>query len=87
MLHVVDISDAEWEVKMLTVNEILSELGRKVEDIIYICNKIDLVESRLQQKIKDTLSGHTVLFVSAKTSEGIESIKETIGQRLSHEVS
>src|SRR5664279_1777143 len=42
LLHVIDVSDHEMELKIQVVNDILSELGRKTDESeIFIFNKID----------------------------------------------
>ncbi|MEK7166734.1 MAG: GTPase HflX, partial [Patescibacteria group bacterium] len=84
LLHVVDVSDPEWEVKILIVNEILEELGRNLSDVIYIFNKTDLVTVD-REKITQKFLQNTPIFISTKNGEGIEEVKKTITQRFNRE--
>jgi GTPase len=81
LLHVIDVSDPEMELKINTVNQILSDIGRTAERIIYVFNKIDKAEVN-KKSIEVTYSNHDPLFISTKTGEGIEEIKEVISQNL-----
>lgn len=80
LLHVVDVSDKEWEVKILIVNEILEELEINTHEVIYIFNKIDLAKYD-QEKISAKYSQNNPIFISTKTGEGIEDIKKHITQK------
>lgn len=81
LLHVIDISDPEWQVKILIVNEILEELGRNSLKAIYVFNKTDLVTED-KEKIAQKFPHNTPVFISAKTGVGIRNVKKQIAQRL-----
>lgn len=81
LLHVIDVSDPEMELKINTVNQILSDIGRTAERIIYVFNKIDKAKVN-KKSIEVTYSNHDPLFISTKTGEGVEEIKEVISQNL-----
>lgn len=44
LLHVIDLSDPRWEYKISVVNEVLGNLDVNNKPIIYVFNKIDLLE-------------------------------------------
>jgi GTP-binding protein HflX len=81
LLHVIDISDPEIEIKIDVVNNILRGLGRNLSDDIYVFNKIDAV-SFPKEELAEKYAEHSSLFVSVRTGQGIEAIKEIIGKRL-----
>lgn len=84
LLHVIDASDPEMEMKINIVNQILSDIGRTTDHIIYIFNKIDL-NPRLNKKgISVRYSNHTPLYISTKTGEGLDEIKKEISNELEY---
>ena len=80
LLHVIDVSDKEMQMKIDVVNKILAELGRNLEDMIYVFNKID-VGSFNKDDLKEKYEKHSPIFVSAKTGAGILEIKKYISKR------
>lgn len=81
LLHVIDVSDPEIETKIDVVNNILRDLGRNLSNDIYVFNKIDSVDFH-KEELMEKHAAHSPLFISARTGQGIESIKEIIGKRL-----
>ncbi len=81
LLHVIDISDPEIETKIDVVSNILRGLGRNPNNDIYVFNKIDAVDLR-KEELEKKYSAHSPLFISAKTGQGIETIKQSIANRL-----
>lgn len=97
ILHVVDISDKDYPEHIKVTNEVLSKLGC-VSPVIMVYNKVDdlpIEDSRnpimdKNFKFKDQIiaevaskySPDEVVFVSAKTGEGIEHLKELLSTRL-----
>jgi GTP-binding protein HflX len=80
LLHVIDIADPHWPEAVTAVELVLNEIG--VTDIpqLRVFNKIDRlqnpdVKSELDQEF-DTV------FVSAKTSEGLDALRERIATQL-----
>jgi len=73
LLHVVDISEVDFEQRIATVNNILGEIGGGNIPVIYIFNKIDL---RHDPDLFRALLGRfpKARFVSAETEEGIGKI-------------
>jgi len=78
LLHIVDASDPEYQDKIRVVEDVLAGLGANKEYILTVFNKIDL--------LKEPLSGKNHIYVSAKTGEGIEELKERIKDFLSSTV-
>jgi GTP-binding protein HflX len=94
LLHVVDISHAQFEEQMGTVNKTLQEIKAFDKPILTIFNKMDLYEEKnfdswleddvKQEILKDLkekwefLTDHNCVFVSATERRNIDALKETI---------
>ena len=71
LIHVIDISDEDYESKIKTVNGVLKEIGCSSIPSIYLFNKIDLNNDT--SLFKTLLSVHPGSgFISALTGEGVE---------------
>lgn len=77
LLHVVDASDPQFLEKIDVVKSILDELGVKKEPLL-IFNKIDVLTSPQLKKLEQKCGGEHVFFISAKTGEGLNDIKQLI---------
>ncbi len=79
LLHVIDCTDPEINTKIEVVQKILRSL-RVAGEVLYVFNKIDKLEdvSELQQKYQD----YSPIFISARTGNGIDALKEEIAQNL-----
>ncbi len=75
VLHVIDVSDTKMFDKITIVEDILHEL-QATQTRIYVFNKIDLLSLEQQKILAEKYTGKSVVFVSAKTGEGIELLKE-----------
>lgn len=78
ILHVIDISDEDWQQKVLDVEAVLKEIG--VDEnvpVLQVLNKIDLVN--MQPKM--TFTG-TKIWISAMERAGIDYLQEAIVTRL-----
>lgn len=82
LLHIIDVSDPEFELKIDIVNDILEALGRNTGDSIYVFNKIDLVQNLDKERILAKYGEHTPLFVSIKNDQGISEVIESISSHL-----
>lgn len=82
LLHVIDVSDPEFELKIDIVNAIIQNLGKSTDKTIYIFNKVDKVEKLEKERILEKYTDHSPLFVSVKTGEGISTIAENITTHL-----
>ncbi|MGD9346307.1 MAG: GTPase HflX [Candidatus Aminicenantes bacterium] len=75
LCHVIDITSDHCESQVISVNNVLSELGVTDIPIIKVYNKIDLLpdESQIVQRNTDTRSDQ--VYISAKTGRGIQDLK------------
>jgi len=78
ILHVIDISDNDWQDKVIAVEGVLSEIGvSKNTPVIQVFNKIDLA------KIKPKMSfNNKKVWVSAKDKLGLDYLKEGVNNIL-----
>ncbi len=81
LLHVIDVSDGEFETKITVVNEILKDLGKNVDDSIYLFNKIDVAKGIDKEKVAEKYAQYAPLFISAKNGIGIAEIQKIIATR------
>ena len=82
LIHVIDVSDPEVNVKIKVVDDILNELGRNTGNVIYIFNKIDLAKDINKQELWKSYQDFSPIFISVKLDVGIEEIKEAIKKDL-----
>lgn len=78
LLHVIDVSDLQMGSKIGVVNDILKELGRDINDVIYVFNKTDIVPSFNKRELSEKYKHFSPIFISVKKEEGIAEIKECI---------
>ncbi len=76
ILHVVDVSDPDYEEKMRVVVDVLQDLGAGDHPCLTIYNKADLVEIPPVTRTGEAL-------ISAKTGEGIGLLRDLILERIS----
>ena len=69
LLHVVDVSNPQFPAQMESVNKILSELELNSIPVIYVLNKIDLVDDQQMQTIRNRVKGIPVI---AKDQSSLE---------------
>ncbi len=81
LLHIIDASHERVEDRINTVLSVLEEMGCSNKPILHIFNKIDLL---LDREVIDRLKERYTPshFISAKTGEGIEELKEKIKEIL-----
>ena len=79
IMHVIDASDPEADVKMHVVYKTLEKLGIKDKPVIAVFNKQDRLAS--SEAIKD-LRADRVVRISARTGTGVEKLLETIEEVL-----
>jgi GTP-binding protein HflX len=73
ILHVVDLSNGEFEAQMQTTEKVLAELGAADKEVLTVYNKIDqIVDENIRFKA-NRLSSQSV-FISAHTGEGISTL-------------
>ena len=77
ILHVVDISNPQADLHILTVYDTLRELGVKDKPVVTLFNKIDKVDEL--PAVKDFQADHT-LYISAKQETGFEKITDILAE-------
>jgi GTPase len=83
LLHVVDISDPEFEEKIYVVNNILRELGIYLEDtMIYVFNKTDQAPDIDTKEVAEKHARFKPIFISAKEQKGIDTLFESIATQI-----
>jgi len=77
LIHVIDISENDIIEKIDAVNEILSEISADNMPMIYVFNKVDLLQER---NVKHSIIGRykNHIIVSAKTGEAIDDLRKMV---------
>ncbi|MGH8106364.1 MAG: GTPase HflX, partial [Arenimonas sp.] len=84
LLHVVDAADPLRDDRIEQVDTVLAEIGAGDIPQLLIFNKIDRLEETAARH--DTPGqGHERFWLSAKTGEGIESLRQALGSRFSEQ--
>lgn len=78
ILHIIDITSHSCESQVNAVETTLSEIGVTNVPVIKVFNKIDLLSNREELLKKNLLPDSRLSYVSAKTGEGIHSLKEQL---------
>ena len=73
LLHVVDLSNAEYENQITVVDEVLSDIGADNKPKVIVYNKCDKTGEEI---VKDSANS---VFISAKKKEGLEELIRVIG--------
>ncbi|WP_442918171.1 GTPase HflX [Magnetococcus sp. PR-3] len=76
LLHVVDLSDPEWENYVDSVEEVLQELDIQHTRTITVYNKVDMLESR--GVLERELAREDTIGISAQTGEGVHELLTTL---------
>ncbi len=82
LLHVIDVSDPEVDTKIHVVNNILKDLGRNIDNDIYVFNKIDAIDLDVEE-LKTKYADYAPLVISVKENKGIEAVREAIAEKVS----
>lgn len=70
LLCIVDISNKNWRHQIRVVNEILKELGAEEKPILFVFNKVDLLDEEALEKVKPLLDDYCPhLLISALSKE------------------
>lgn len=83
ILHVVDASDPEVDLKISVVNEILKDIRRDTQHQLFVFNKIDRLSDEKKEEIKETYADLSPIYISVKQEEGIEELINSIKDALS----
>ncbi len=84
LLHVIDASDPDWELRMADVQGVLEAIGAGAVPQIQVMNKLDRLEQSSRAGWADAGTTPRV-WVSAVTGEGMDLIRTAIGERLVNE--
>ena len=74
LLHVVDISNPDYKHQLEVTNETLKEIGAESVPMIYVYNKIDLLDNYLIEE--------NGVYISAKKNLGIDKLIKVIGSKV-----
>jgi GTP-binding protein HflX len=80
IVHVVDGSDASPEGQVSAVRDVLAEIDAGSVPEIMVVNKVDAADPVTLARLRHLLPG--AVFVSARTGEGIEELRERIAAAL-----
>ena len=78
LLHVVDASHPDAHTQMKAVDDVLGSLSARLQPEVIVLNKIDRVNDPLQLHLLTGDSSAQVVHTSAKTSEGIQRLTDTV---------
>ena len=76
LLHVIDISNPEWEQQVRVVEDLIVELGAEQLPRIDVYNKADLVSAEILPH------GENVVCLSARTGAGVDSLIKKLDEKL-----
>jgi len=76
--HIIDITSPNTESRIEAVETVLAEIGASNIPVIRVMNKIDLMPNRKELLKKNSQSNSHGLNISAKTGEGIDSLKDAL---------
>ena len=86
LLNVIDINDFEMKQKIDAVNNVLKELKCDKKKMIYVFNKIDLLDEDILKKgiknHKSQFTNHSPVFISALEKINLNELKEKIAENL-----
>ena len=80
LLHVIDISNPDWQTQAQVVDELIYRLGASQTPCLRVYNKCDTFFGRLP-------GGEDEVCISARTGEGTKSLLYAIGQKLAADLS
>ena len=77
LLHVIDVSNPNWEIQAKVVDELIEQLGAAQTPVIEVYNKIDIFEGDIAPH------GENKVCISAATGHGIDDMLALIEKVLS----
>ncbi len=78
IIHLIDISNPNFENQIEVVEKLLEEIGVENKPIIRAYNKIDLLSRKELIKIKKSIDFNPSVFISVLKNEGIDKLKALI---------
>ena len=76
LLHVIDVSNPEWQAQAEVVERLITELGAWETPRLDVFNKCDLLEGEILPR------GEDKVLLSARTGQGMEGLLDKLRQRL-----
>ena len=76
LLHVIDVSNPEWQAQAEVVERLITELGAWETPRLDVFNKCDLLEGEILPR------GEDKILLSARTGQGMEGLLDKLRQRL-----
>lgn len=76
LLHVIDVSNPEWQAQAEVVERLITELGAWETPRLDVFNKCDLLEGEILPR------GEDKVLLSARTGQGMEDLLDKLRQRL-----
>jgi GTP-binding protein HflX len=81
LLHVIDVSNANWREQALAVEEVLAQLDVTGTPTIAVYNKMDLMPALLREEAR-RLTGHRSVLISARSGSGLPDLIREITEEL-----
>jgi GTP-binding protein HflX len=78
LCHIIDLTSPSTDERVRAVENILAEIGTGHIPVIKVFNKVDLLPSKEELLARNESAGERTVFISAKTGEGISSLKDKI---------
>lgn len=82
LLHVIDSSDQNIDLKIDTVNQILESINLGSKKQIYVFNKTDKISKTKEGELSKKYHKNKHLFISAKNNQGVEKLVDLIETQL-----
>ena len=82
ILHVIDIDDLDREWKIEVVNDVLKKIGCEKKKMIYVFNKIDLMQFDQFEALSKEYEMYSPVSVSAQEKINLEELKGKISESL-----
>ncbi len=78
ILHIIDMTSVNYEGQVEAVEKTLSEIGVPDIPVIKVFNKVDLLPNHEGILAKNRHSDSPIIYISAKTGDGISNLKECL---------
>lgn len=82
ILHVIDVDDLDMEWKIKVVHEVLEKIGCGKKRMIYVFNKIDLLQFDHTAELAEKYAAHDPVFVSAMMRMNLDGLKTKVAKHL-----
>ncbi len=79
LLHVIDLSDENWEPHIEIVHNILKELDVE-KNILYVFNKADRLSEEERETLEEKIAAYQPhVVISAQSKDGLQQLKQALG--------